>query len=88
MYRYRFYDLKVHFWWPNKRFSWKTLYVFDNEDVNDISEAPEHLEISPFAEIFIEILKLKSDTKQDDSSSNRYENGCHDVEINVLSCEM
>ena len=31
MYRYRFYDLKVHFWWPNKRlFSynqrWKTLY--------------------------------------------------------------
>ena len=31
MYRYCFYDLKVHFWWPNKRlFSyiqrWKTLY--------------------------------------------------------------
>ena len=31
MYRYRFYDLKVHFWWPNKRlFSyiqrWNTLY--------------------------------------------------------------
>ena len=22
MYRYRFYDLKVHFWWPNKRFIW------------------------------------------------------------------
>ena len=32
MYRYRFYDLKVHFWWPNKRLkcnisSWHTLYV-------------------------------------------------------------
>ena len=32
MHRYRFYDLKVHFWWPNKRlFSynqrWKTLYT-------------------------------------------------------------
>ena len=32
MYRYRFYDLKVHFWWPNKRlFSyiqrWNTLYL-------------------------------------------------------------
>ena len=31
MYRYHFYDLKVHFWWPNKRFVWlkaslKTLY--------------------------------------------------------------
>ena len=31
MYRYHFYDLKVHFWWPNKHFiwgrsSWKTLY--------------------------------------------------------------
>ena len=31
MYRYRFYDLKVHFWWPNKRLkcnisSWNTLY--------------------------------------------------------------
>ena len=35
------------------------IYVFDNEDVNDISEAPEHLEISPSAEIFMEILKLK-----------------------------
>ena len=22
MYRYHFYDLKVHFWWPNKRFFW------------------------------------------------------------------
>ena len=33
MYRYRFYDLKVHFWWPNKRLkcnisSWHTLYAF------------------------------------------------------------
>ena len=32
MHRYRFYDLKVHFWWPNKRlFSynqrWNTLYT-------------------------------------------------------------
>merc|ERR1712021_245640 len=36
------------------------IYVFDNEDVNDISEAPEHLEISPSAEIFMEILKLKT----------------------------
>ena len=32
MYRYRFYDLKVHFWWPDKRlFSyiqrWNTLYT-------------------------------------------------------------
>ena len=31
MYRYRFYDLKVHFWWPNKhlfsyRQRWNTLY--------------------------------------------------------------
>ena len=31
MYRYYFYDLKLHFWWPNKRFiwgrsNWKTLY--------------------------------------------------------------
>ena len=31
MYRYHFYDLKVHFWWSNKHFiwgrsSWKTLY--------------------------------------------------------------
>ena len=37
---------------------------------------------------WIEILKLKSDMKQDNSSSNRHENGCDDVEINVLSCEM
>ena len=22
MYRYHFYDLKVHFWWPNKRLFW------------------------------------------------------------------
>ena len=22
MYRYHFYDLKVHFWWPNERFFW------------------------------------------------------------------
>merc|ERR1712166_676879 len=36
------------------------IYVFDNEDVNDISEAPEHLEISPAAEIFMEIYKLKT----------------------------
>merc|ERR1719273_2570118 len=36
------------------------IYVFDNEDVNDISEAPEHLEICPSAEIFMEILKLKT----------------------------
>ena len=35
------------------------IYVFDNEDVNNISEAPEHLEISLSAEIFMEILKLK-----------------------------
>ena len=32
MYRYHFYDLKVHFWWHNKCFiwgrsSWKTLYT-------------------------------------------------------------
>ena len=32
MYRYHFYDLKVHFWWPNKHFIWlrsssKTLYL-------------------------------------------------------------
>ena len=31
MHRYLFYDIKVHFWWPNKRFfwcrsSWNTLY--------------------------------------------------------------
>ena len=31
MYKYRFHDLKVHFWWPNKRLfsyrqSWNTLY--------------------------------------------------------------
>ena len=34
MYRYHFYDLKVHFWWPNKRFFWcrsslNTLYLFN-----------------------------------------------------------
>ena len=32
MYRYRFYNLKLHFWWPNKRLkchisSWHTLYT-------------------------------------------------------------
>ena len=32
MYRYHSYDLKVHFWWPNKRFFWcrsssNTLYI-------------------------------------------------------------
>ena len=37
---------------------------------------------------WIEILKLKSDTNQAYSISNRQENGCEDVEINVLSCEM
>ena len=36
------------------------IYVFYNEDINDISEAPEHLEISQSAEIFMEILKLKT----------------------------
>jgi methylthioribulose-1-phosphate dehydratase len=36
------------------------IYVFDNEDVNDISEAPDHLEISPVAEIFMEIYKKRT----------------------------
>ena len=32
MYKYHFFDLKVHCWWPNKRFIWgrsssKTLYI-------------------------------------------------------------
>ena len=36
------------------------IYVFDNEDVNDISEASEHLEISQAAEIFTEIYKFKT----------------------------
>ena len=36
------------------------LYMFYNEDVNDISEASEHLEISQAAEIFMEIYKFKT----------------------------
>ena len=30
------------------------IYVFDKEGVNDISEAPKHLEISPAAKIFMD----------------------------------
>ena len=37
---------------------------------------------------WIEISKLKCDTKQANGISNRQEKGCEDVEINVLSCEM
>ena len=42
MYSYHFYDLKVHFWWPNKRFFWlksslNTLY--DENLYDDIWEA-------------------------------------------------
>jgi len=35
------------------------LYVFDNEDADDITEAPEHLEVSTDAEILMGIYKLR-----------------------------
>ena len=35
------------------------MYVFDNEDAEDISEAPDHLEVSTDAEILMEIYKLR-----------------------------
>ena len=34
--------------------------MIDNEDVNNISKAPKHLEISLAAKIFMEIYKFKT----------------------------
>ena len=53
MYRYRFYDLKVHFWWPNKRlFSynqrWNTLYNFAFE------KSPDYLSLKHWSSLAIQ----------------------------------